>query len=388
MLRRLSIGVLASAVALAPLPTKAQDGTAEDLGGVMSISLKDVVKPTIGFQGALQGAGTSNQAGIRGFLPLSVADNSVWFLDALVNVNFADRYNYSSIINTTVNGSTISTSTRLGYRWLNDDRSWMYGINAGYDTRPMATGYADTGVNVSDMKTVFFQQAAVNVEAVSDSWSINAYGLFPVGEEDHELNNIYGSGALVTVGGDVGYNITPELKASVGSYYQNGDHDDDGNPEVDNFGILGRLEYSMNKYLTIGANITYDESFDTRFSADIKWQLNIKDGEGKIQPKVNYAVKALVSAPISRTVRVHDGSLRHGGRHRDGKDHEKTHGDLYHRCIREKSEFCKEWRIRYKGIISCKDVKAWHEDPYCYNRNGNPIGFYSGGSTEWKTGVE
>ena len=48
MLRHLSIGLLASAVAIAPLPLKAQDGSADDLG-VMSISLKDVVKPTFGF---------------------------------------------------------------------------------------------------------------------------------------------------------------------------------------------------------------------------------------------------------------------------------------------------------------------------------------------------
>ena len=146
MIRRLSLGLLASAISVAALPAIAQeDGGADDLG-VMSISLKDVVKPTIGFQGALQGAGTPNQAGIGGFLPLSVGENSVWFLDALVNVNFADRYNYSSIVNTTVDGTTISSSTRLGYRWLNNDRSWMYGINAGYDTRPMATGPTDTGI--------------------------------------------------------------------------------------------------------------------------------------------------------------------------------------------------------------------------------------------------
>ena len=91
MLRCFTIGLLASAIAIAPLPTNAEDGTAEDLGDVMSISLKDVVKPTIGFQGALQGAGTPNQAGIGGFLPLSVGENSVWFLDALVNASFADR---------------------------------------------------------------------------------------------------------------------------------------------------------------------------------------------------------------------------------------------------------------------------------------------------------
>ena len=66
MLRRLSMGLLASAISVAALPAIAQeDGSADDLG-VMSISLEDVVKPTFGFQGALQGAGTPNQAGFVG----------------------------------------------------------------------------------------------------------------------------------------------------------------------------------------------------------------------------------------------------------------------------------------------------------------------------------
>ncbi len=98
MLRRLSLGLLASAISIAALPAIAQEkGSADDLG-VMSISLKDIVKPTIGFQGALQGAGTPNQAGIGGFLPLSIGDNSVWFVDVLANANFADYGNDSSII--------------------------------------------------------------------------------------------------------------------------------------------------------------------------------------------------------------------------------------------------------------------------------------------------
>ena len=80
MLRRLSLGLLAFAISIAALPAIAQeDGGADDLG-VMSISLKDVVKPTIGFQGALQGAGTPNQAGIGGFLPLSVGEKASGFL--------------------------------------------------------------------------------------------------------------------------------------------------------------------------------------------------------------------------------------------------------------------------------------------------------------------
>ena len=155
MRRRLSLGLLASAISVAALPAIAQEeGSADDLG-VMSISLKDVVKPTLGFQGALQGAGTPNQAGIGGFLPISVGDNSVFFADVLANVNFADYDNDSSIINTKVAGTTISTSSRLGYRWLNGDRSWMYGLNAGYDSRPMATGDADTGGSVQTRAASF-----------------------------------------------------------------------------------------------------------------------------------------------------------------------------------------------------------------------------------------
>ena len=108
------------------------------------------------------------------------ADNSVWFVDAPINANFADRAGDSSIINTDVAGATISTSTCLGYRWLNGDRSWMYGLNAGYDSRPMNTGDAHTGVNVTNKRTVGFQQIALNAEAVSNSWTLNGYGLIPV----------------------------------------------------------------------------------------------------------------------------------------------------------------------------------------------------------------
>ena len=194
MLCRLSLGLLASAISIASLPAIAQEnGSADDLG-VMSISLADVVKPTIGFQGALQGAGTPNQAGIGGFLPLSVGENSVWFLDVLANANFADRAGESSIINTDVAGTTISTSSRLGYRWLNGDRSWMFGVNGGYDSRPMATGDADIGVNVSNKRSVFFQQVAVNAEAVSNSWTLNGYGLIPVGDVEQQLNSVYKAG--------------------------------------------------------------------------------------------------------------------------------------------------------------------------------------------------
>lgn len=320
MLLRLSLGLLASAISVASLPAIAQDAdTAEDLGGVMSISLKDVVKPTIGFQGALQGAGTPNQAGIGGFLPLSVGDNSVWFLDVLANANFADRAGESSIINTDVAGTTISTSSRLGYRWLNSDRSWMYGLNAGYDSRPLTSGDADTGVNVSNKRTAFFQQLAVNAEAVSNSWTLNGYGLIPVGDVEQKLNSVYQGGALNTYGLDAGYFITPVLKASAGYYYQHRDQE-----EVDGSGVRGRLAYEMTSGVTAGVNISYDEAFDTRVSADIKVRFGgasttAKRKEVQQLPVIN----ALTSTPSNRDVKVHDASFfdrRCGSRCRRASD--------------------------------------------------------------------
>ena len=287
---------------LAPLPASAQeDGSADDLG-VMSISLADVVKPTIGFQGALQGAGTPNQAGIGGFLPLSVGENSVWFLDALVNANFADREGYSSIINTDVAGGTVSTSTRVGYRWLNSDRSWMFGLNGGYDSRSLKSGDADTGVNVKNKKTVGFQQIALNAEAVSNSWTLNGYGLIPVGDVEQRLNSVYDSGALNTYGLDAGYFITPVLKASAGYYYQHRDQE-----EVDGSGVRGRLAYEMTSGVTAGLNISYDEAFDTRVSADLKVRFGgaataAKRKDVQQLPVIN----SLTSTPSNRDVRVHD----------------------------------------------------------------------------------
>ena len=303
---RLSLS-LGGAVALAltntPFsPAAAQEAdTAEDLGGVMSISLKDVVKPSIGFQGALQGAGTPNQAGIGGFLPLSAGENSVWFLDALVNVNFTDRDGESSIINTDVDGG-FSTSTRLGYRWLNGDRSWMVGLNAGYDTRTIKSGDADTSIPVFDKQTIFFNQVAVNAEAVSNSLTFNGYGLIPFGDVEQRLNSVYDAGALNTYGLDVGYFMTPQLHASAGYYYQHRDQED-----VDGSGVRGRLAYDITQGLTAGVNISYDEAFDTRVSADLSVRFGGPSTTAAKKKKwENPTINALTASPKNRDVRVHD----------------------------------------------------------------------------------
>lgn len=281
---------------------KVAQGTAADLG-VMEVSLKDAVQFNWGFQGQTQGAGTPNEMGIGGFLPLSVGANTVFFLDALANVNLPDIGNSSSIINTEVAGTTISTSTRLGYRWLNSNRSWMFGVNAGYDSRPMATGPADTGVIVTGSRTPFFQQIAAGLEAVSNTWNFNAYALVPVGTTNAQLNSVYQGGTLDTYGLDVGYAITPDLKASIGYYYQDGDLN-----TADGSGVNGRLSYNISNGLTAGINLSYDQAFDTRFSADLRYRFG-SNGYGspkKQQPVVMPVIQALSSTPVNRDVRAHD----------------------------------------------------------------------------------
>ena len=281
---------------------KTTQGTAADLG-VMSISLKDAIQPNFGFQGALQGAGTPNQAGIGGFIQLAIGDNSVFFLDAQANANFADYNNYSSIINTTVAGTTISTSSRLGYRWLNGDRSWMFGVNAGYDSRPRATGQPDTGVNVSNSSTVFYQQVAAGLEAVSNTWNFNAYALVPVGTTEYRLNSNYFGGSLDTYGLDVGYSITPDFKASVGYYYQQGDLG-----TADGSGVNGRLAYNISNGLIAGVNLSYDQAFETRFSADLKYRFGGNGNKTASEKKTwqTPVIQSLTESVKHRNVRIHD----------------------------------------------------------------------------------
>ena len=179
----------------------------------------------------------------------------------------------------------------------------MYGLNAGYDSRPMNTGGTDTGINVSGTeKSAFFQQVAINAEAVSNDWNFNAYALIPVGDTEQDLNFFYQGGALNTYGLDVGYFITPELNASVGYYYQDGD-----GTEADSSGVLGRVAYDISSGLTAGVNISYDEAFETRVSADLKIRFGGANTTAKRKDVQQLPViNALISTPSERDVRAHD----------------------------------------------------------------------------------
>ena len=317
MRRRLSAAATASLL-LAQAPVLAE-GKADDLG-VMAVKLSDVVTSNFGIQAGTQGAGTPNEVGVGGFIPLSTGDNNVFYADVEANANLADFSGYSSIVGTEVDGVTVSTSSRLGYRWLNSDRSWMFGFNAGYDSRPMNTGDAEPFHPIkrryqhlfhpsiqyaTNPRDVFFQQVAAGLEAVSSTWNFNAYALVPIGETEQRLNSHYNGGALDTYGLDVGYFITPDINALVGYYYQQGDLGDG-----DSSGVKARLAFSIAQGVEFGGNYSYDDAFAARASADLTIRFGgakIKDSSSEEEEIINTPqLKSLSLSPQQRTVRVHD----------------------------------------------------------------------------------
>ena len=303
--------VAQEAPAAAAAEPKAESTEAADLG-VMGVNLRDAVKFNYGFQGALQGAGTPNQAGLGAFIPLHVGSNSVAFVDVLVNANFSDYSGYSSIGTTKVAGTTFSTSTRLGYRWLNKDRSWMFGVNAGYDSRPMATGGTDNGVPVTDSQTVFFQQVALNLEAKSNNFSASAYALVPVGEYGAGTGNVatinssFIADNLSTYGLDIGYKIKPNLNLLLGTYYQLDEKEDNEMKTATGFGVKTGLTYDITNELQAGIIYSYDENFESRISGNLKWRFGggSKNKKTKSLLAANPVIQALSATPENRDVRV------------------------------------------------------------------------------------
>ena len=179
----------------------------------------------------------------------------------------------------------------------------MYGVNGGYDSRPMNTGNAETGVTLYDKESAFFQQIAAGLEAVSDTWNFNAYALIPVGDTEQQLNRAFQGGALDTYGLDVGYAITPEWDASIGYYYQSGDLG-----TADGSGVQVEMDYQIADGLTAGINVSYDEAFETRVSGNIEYRFgsNSTAAETKKKAWQKPTIQALSESIKNRNIRVHD----------------------------------------------------------------------------------
>jgi hypothetical protein len=72
--------------------------------------------------------------------------------------------------------------------------------------------------------------------------------------------------------------------------------------------VLGRLAYNISNGLTAGVNLSYDQAFETRFSADLKYRFGGNGNKNESEKKALQApvMQALIDNVKHRDVRVHD----------------------------------------------------------------------------------
>lgn len=245
-----------------------------------------------------QGGGTPNT--LTGYLlaPLSQgAQGQVLFLDVAANMNLGGAL---------YQGSNISAgaSTRLGYRWLSGDQRWLYGVNAGVDTRQAYNNYAF--------------QAGVGAEALSRNVELRVNGYIPFANQSDLYQSGYTNAYLrnnqlildgwnryvVSLGGanlEAGIplarwnNNSFWLYASY--YYLDGDYVNGSS------GVRGRGELRLGNQLAIGATIAYDAIFDTQATGYVRY--GAKPLTGSAKDAVDSAERnflALRGLPMQRDV--------------------------------------------------------------------------------------
>ncbi len=80
-------------------------------------------------------------------------------------------------------------------------------------------------------------------------------------------------------------------------------------------GVNGRLAYNISNGLTAGVNLSYDQAFDTHFSADLKYRFGSNDygAPKKQQPSVMPVIQPISATPAEAYVRVHDNNRKQLG---------------------------------------------------------------------------
>jgi hypothetical protein len=289
--RHLSLLGLASSLALSALGVSGQARA-----GALPAPPRVEASGGLVFQS--QGGGTPNT--VTGYLlaPLSQgAQGQVLFLDLAANMNLGGAL---------YQGSNVSAgaSTRLGYRWLSGDQQWMYGFNAGVDTRQAYNNYAF--------------QAGVGAEALSRNVELRVNGYIPFANQSDLYQSGYTNAYLrnnqlildgwnryvVSLGGtnlEVGVPLSRWSNNSLwlyaSYYYLDGDYVNGSS------GIRGRGELRLGNQLAIGATVSYDSIFDTQATGYVRY--GAKPLAGSAKDAVDAAERnflALRGLPMQRDV--------------------------------------------------------------------------------------
>ena len=213
-----------------------------------------------------QGGGTANTVTGYLFAPLSQGQQGdVLFVDVAANMNLGGALNQGSNVSAGV-------STRLGYRWLSGDQRWLYGFNAGVDTRQAYNDYAF--------------QAGVGAEALNRHVELRANGYIPFANQADLYQSDYSNAQLqnnrlilegwnryvVSLGGvnlEAGIPLAhwknDSLWLYASYYYLGGDYVNGSS------GVRGRGELRIGNQLALGATISYDNIFETQATGYLRY---------------------------------------------------------------------------------------------------------------------
>jgi len=224
------------------------------------------VQPSVGLQFQSQGGGTPNTFSGYLFTPLSQGKRGdIAYLDVSANLNLGGALSQQSNVNA-------GASTRLGYRWLSSDQRWLYGFNAGIDTRQAYSQYA--------------LQAGVGGEALNRHIELRANGYIPFSNQAEKYATGWTNAFLinnqlildgwnryvVSLGGinlEAGLPLHRWGKNSLwlyGSYYHLGGQYISGSS-----GIRGRAEVRGGSQLAIGATLSYDNIFQLQATGYLRY---------------------------------------------------------------------------------------------------------------------
>lgn len=256
------------------------------------------VLPSSGVMVQSQGGGTPNS--LTGYLlaPLSQgAQGQVLFLDVAANMNLGGALDQDSKV-------SAGASTRLGYRWLSGDQRWLYGFNAGVDTRQAYNNYAF--------------QAGVGAEALNHNLELRANGYIPFANQSDLYESGYTNAYLrknqlildgwnryvVALGGvnlEAGIPVARWNNDSVwlyAAYYLlNGDYISSSS------GVRGRGELRLGNQLALGATISFDNIFETQATAYLRYGAKpVAERAGDTVAGAERNILAMRGLPMQRDV--------------------------------------------------------------------------------------
>ncbi len=213
-----------------------------------------------------QGGGTPNTFTGYLFAPLSQGEQGeVLFFDVAANLNLGGALAQQNNVNA-------AASTRLGYRWLSSDQRWIYGFNAGVDTRQAYSQYAF--------------QAGVGAEALNRNLELRANGYIPFSNQADRYatgwSNAYLSNNQLILDGWYRYVVSlggVNLEAGIplkrwgkdslwlyGAYYTLG-----GSYLNGSSGLRGRAEVRVGSQLSVGATLSYDNIFELQATGYLRY---------------------------------------------------------------------------------------------------------------------